>query len=216
MTRGLEQMHEDQSGDDVQHHQDCDERHLQGEPLQKRGLEEDERGSAADRDEGRRGGHLHIDETSHPVQVDQAPVPPRCPDAAKTETAERSIHPTRWRSWPRWMNLSKVVMRLARRAASSTRPTRALPRDRAATPAPTLGGQPTAGRRADSFPKPRCWQNAPRRAAAARRRSRQPEVPSVRPSPRARQVPRPGCAIEKKIARQSNHALRRREACISQ
>ena len=65
---GLEQMHEDQSGDDVQHHQDSDEHHLQGEPLQKSGLQEDERGSAADGDKGRRGGHPHIDEPCQPVQ----------------------------------------------------------------------------------------------------------------------------------------------------
>ena len=52
----------------MQHHHGSDEDHLKGKPLLKRGLEENQRRTAANGDAGGGRGHLHVDEPGHPVQ----------------------------------------------------------------------------------------------------------------------------------------------------
>ena len=62
-------MPEDKSGEHMQHHHGDDEDHLQGKPLLKGGLEEDQRRAAADGDHGGGRGHADIDEPGQPVQA---------------------------------------------------------------------------------------------------------------------------------------------------
>jgi hypothetical protein len=62
-------MPKHKSGNHMQHHHGDDEDHLQGKPLLKRGLEEDQRRAAADGDDRGRRGHADIDESGQPVQA---------------------------------------------------------------------------------------------------------------------------------------------------
>ncbi len=62
-----------EAGDDMQHRHRPDKDQLRGKPFLKRGLEKDQRGAAADSDDGGGRGYLDIDETRHPVQPVQFP-----------------------------------------------------------------------------------------------------------------------------------------------
>ena len=52
----------------MQHRHGADEHHLEREPLAERALQEDQRRSAADRDEGGGRGQRDVDEPGDPVQ----------------------------------------------------------------------------------------------------------------------------------------------------
>ena len=65
---GQEQLHEDQTGDHMQHRHDPHQHHLQREPFRESGLQEDQRRSAADSDKGGRRSQLDIDKPRNAVQ----------------------------------------------------------------------------------------------------------------------------------------------------
>ena len=164
-----EDPREHKAGDDVQHNHGPDQDHLDGKPLLKRGLKEDQRRAAADGDEGGGRGHPDVDETCHPMQTVQ--IRPRDDRPALPEQEGEGNQPAGPdRDRCEMDEFRRIVTEPARRAEGSTRLSRAPCRDRAGSPAPTSGARQAAGRRAERAPRATCWRDAPHRAAVTRTR----------------------------------------------